>query len=562
MKQCLTVKSSNLDNPLKSFKFFIAFCTLVAQPIEAAHYIIHGIKGELAKNVEHRLSVFEKSKYPPQETTLINNIKLAMAPFGYYTPQIHIEKQKIFIQQGSPTRIHAINIVIEGPGNATLQAELSRLPLKKGNVFDSEKFEQSKQLLFDLAEQDGYLNARMIHSEAIVNPEHHSADILIHFHTGDLYHFGVIKFDPDTAYAHAFLNRYVQIKPGDPFDTDKLLTLNASLNDSGYFQSVSVKPQINDQTNVPVDIYLLDKPSQNYIVGLGYVTDSGPRARVGWNWLRVNDYGHTFQAMYVGSYSQNVLQAQYVIPGPIPSTDQYVFSSKVFQLNYPIGLSRAQLFSASSVFERNKRQVTLSLNALNETSQFLYSDKLTRQVIYPDLKISYKQISSPLFSKQGFSLLANTKIARKNLGSDLNLSQIELAAKAAVWLPTHTRFFVRGQFGFTDTDDIYQLPLSLQLLAGGADSVRGYHYQGIGPGEKLAVGSAEIQQETPFENWFITAFYDIGNVHKPNPSYWHRGVGGGLMWVSPIGPIRLSVAKALDENSQPFRIVFNMGPDL
>ena len=104
----------------------------------------------MAKNVERRLSVFEKSKYPPQDAALLNNIKLAMAPFGYYTPEIRIKKQKIFIRQGSPTRIHAINVVIDGPGNATLQAELSRLPLKKGNVFDSEKFEQSKQLLFDL----------------------------------------------------------------------------------------------------------------------------------------------------------------------------------------------------------------------------------------------------------------------------------------------------------------------------------------------------------------------------------------------------------------------------
>lgn len=560
------VKSSNLHKPITIVKAVLLTCILIAQPLFAASYKVEGIKGAMAKNVGQRLAVFEKNKYPLTHAILINNLKLAIAPFGYYAPQITIKNRRISIQKGRPTVLTQLNIKIEGPGANILKQHLKHLSLKQGKIFKSEKYEQTKQQLFDLAEQHGYLNARMLKSEVMVEPQTFSARAYIHLKTGDLYKFGVVKFDPSTAYSPLFLKRYVTFKAGSPYNTEKVLALNTALNDSGYFQNLSVKPRIGQDTTVPVDIFLHDKPSQNYLIGLGYVTDSGPRARIGWHWLRVNDFGHTLQALYVGSQRQHTLQAQYVIPGSQPSTDQIVFSSKVFQLFYPVGRSHAQLFSAASVFERNNKQVTLSLNALNES--FYYWDtfldsKITQQVIYPNLKVSYKKISSPLFSKHGFVINGNVKAAREMLASDVDLTQFELSAKLALWLnPTHTRFFFRGNYGLTITDNIYQLPISLQLLAGGANSVRGYHYNGMGPGKHLHVGSAEIQQETPFENWFLTAFYDIGNVYEPNPSHWKRGVGGGLMWVSPVGPIRLSVAKALDDPGQPYRVVFTMGPDL
>jgi translocation and assembly module TamA len=39
-----------------------------------------------------------------------------------------------------------------------------------------------------------------------------------------------------------------------------------------------------------------------------------------------------------------------------------------------------------------------------------------------------------------------------------------------------------------------------------------------------------------------------------------QGAGGGLRWKSPVGPVRLDLAFAL--NHDDWRIHFTMGPDL
>lgn len=552
-----------MNNTLKKIRVTAGFsCFLIFSTLShAAHHKIYGITGDLKNNVLARLTLIQKNHHELSPTILITNIKKAMAPFGFYSPMITIKKKGIRIKKGPATHINTVQIIIEGEGKEKIDQTFKNEKLIKGAIFNSEHFETVKQDLFNIAERNGYLNARMIDSKVQVYQNTHQADILLSFQTGKQYHFGKINFDEKTAYNPLFLKRYLTFTEGEPFSSEKLLQLTAALNDSVYFKNVVVNPNISKNIDVPVTIYLRDKPAQNYLAGLGYVTDTGVRARLGSQWLRVNDFGHTFQALYVGSQKQNALQAEYVIPGENPTIDQYSFSSKIFQLRYPIGNAQAQQLSAASVFQKNKRLFTISINRLEETFNYMGYDKQTKKILYPSMKIDYKKISSPLFSKQGFSVSGTIKAASKILASNIDIAQIDLTAKAAFWLPTHTRLFFRNHFGLTETPDINALPLSLQLLAGGAESIRGYHYQSIGLGKKINVHSAEIQQET-VKNWYLTAFYDIGSVHKPARKSWKRGIGGGLMWVSPIGPIRLSLAKAIDETGTPFRIIFNMGPDL
>ena len=67
------------------------------------------------------------------------------------------------------------------------------------------------------------------------------------------------------------------------------------------------------------------------------------------------------------------------------------------------------------------------------------------------------------------------------------------------------------------------------------------------------------------KNGYLTFFYDAGKAFNNAPIQLMRSVGSGIMWVTPIGPLRLSIAKALDEapnSGSPWHVVFSMGPDL
>ena len=534
--------------------------TTMAKP-----YIVRGISGEMLENVNKRLALLEEqSNLSPAEktSTLHQNIIQALQPFGYYTPTIYIKGKQIAIDKGFAVTIRQIQLLIDGPGKFIFNKQRKKLPIEIGQPFNSEQYQKAKQQLFDIAEHNGFLNARFLKSKVIVNPQSKSAIIILHFNTGVRFHFGQVRFTNNTFYDHAFLKRYLTFQPKQPYDTDKLLSLTEALNNSGYFSQVAVTPEINHQRpSVPVNINLTDKPSQNYTLGLGFGTDTGIRGRAGWQWLRVTPTGHTFKALFQGSQKQNTLQAQYFIPGQDPTKEQLTFSASIFQLSYPVGKSRAHQLAIARLRNINNSQYTYGINYLAESFNYIGQLKVKKSALIPFLKYQYKQIESPLFSKNGFSINVLAQGSSRGLLSEVSFIQGLVSAKYAAYLPSHSRLFLKGSLATTQTADISQLPLSLQQLAGGADSIRGYHFQSIGLGKQLVTSSIELQQAFK-TNWYLTAFYDIGDVYQPSPLNWRRGVGGGMMWVSPIGPIRLSIARALDERRQPFRIIFNMGPDL
>jgi len=112
--------------------------------------------------------------------------------------------------------------------------------------------------------------------------------------------------------------------------------------------------------------------------------------------------------------------------------------------------------------------------------------------------------------------------------------------------------------------------------------VRGYGYESLGPtqkdadgnevldknGNKIVVGGNNlfvnsIEYDYLFEDtkWAAAVFFDAGNAANDTKIDVKRGVGAGARWISPIGPIRVDVAKALD-GDEGWRLHITMGPDL
>jgi len=120
---------------------------------------------------------------------------------------------------------------------------------------------------------------------------------------------------------------------------------------------------------------------------------------------------------------------------------------------------------------------------------------------------------------------------------------------------------LRGDLAYTTVHDLDSFPLSLRYYAGGTQSIRGYKFQSLGPGRYLEVGSVEYQHKI-IGNWSGAAFYDVGNATDHTTARLQEGAGFGIVWKSPVGPMELVVAKALNKRGRPNQIQFNMGPDL
>ena len=150
----------------------------------------------------------------------------------------------------------------------------------------------------------------------------------------------------------------------------------------------------------------------------------------------------------------------------------------------------------------------------------------------------------------------------------MSFLQARLDAKYIHKLLPSNRIILRSSLGATAINNVRNLPLSLQFLAGGTQSVRGYSYQSLGPGKFLFVGSIEFQQ-TIYREWGAAVYFDFGNALDHLQSNLNDfakdlkpSVGFGIVRSSPIGPIQIGIAKGLDHRTRPYRLVFSMGPDL
>ena len=110
----------------------------------------------------------------------------------------------------------------------------------------------------------------------------------------------------------------------------------------------------------------------------------------------------------------------------------------------------------------------------------------------------------------------------------------------------------------------------MRFFAGGARSVRGFRYQSLGPrdengnvigGNKLL--TASVQLEFNFlEKWAAALFFDTGNAMDRWSVGLRDGAGVGLRWNSPVGPVRLDVARPVDGGDEGIQWHLEIGPDL
>ncbi len=124
--------------------------------------------------------------------------------------------------------------------------------------------------------------------------------------------------------------------------------------------------------------------------------------------------------------------------------------------------------------------------------------------------------------------------------------------------------------GATLVDDLKRLPTSYRFYAGGINSIRGYDYKELAPkdrfghvegGQFLTVVSAEYEHPV-LDDWGVAAFIDTGNAFNAGDISLKTGVGLGIRWYSPVGPVRLDFGVPLNEADSSFQVHFSAGTRL
>ncbi len=550
---------------------------------------VKGISDELLANVLAYLSI-EQQKFDPNLTELqlqrlhqraATEITKALQPFGYYDPQIHSSLQhsddrwlaRYDVDPGPPVHITSIDIRIEGEGkdNAKFRAVAANFPLHRNEVLNQPLYEKGKRNFQRFASEHGYFDFKWQKSEIAVDPVAHTAAITLHIDSGPRYYFGTVDFKQNVL-RPSLIQRFVPFETGDPYDTAQLLDLQSALIDSNYFRNVEINPRrdLSKEHQVPIDVDLTPRDKQLYTVGVGYGTDSGARGKLGWENRRINDRGHRFSVEYNSSSILDSLTARYIIPIRNPRSDQFAITSKVSNDYLPNSKSETFLVGVSRSVDRGNNWLeTLYLNYQTENYS-IAGESGNSVLLLPGITMSKVSADNRIYPLRGIRLLVDVRGANPAVISNAQYLQVRAQVKFVHKLFGKGRILLRGDVGATRFGALRNLPPSQRFFAGGDQSVRGYAYNSLGPhnaagqvigGEQLLVGSVEYEQRFT-DKWSAAIFYDTGNAINDWQDALKEGVGFGVRWRSPIGPIRFDLGFAISDPGTPKRLHINVGPDL
>ena len=550
---------------------------------------VEGVDGPLRDNVLAYLELNRFAGKPaPEESRLRwlhanaeRNIRDALEPFGYYEPVIETTlnrtaggwEARYRIQPGRALRIAMLDVRVLGEGarDPIFQKLLASLPLAKGQVLEQPKYEQIKQNLETLATERGYFDARFTERAIRVDLQAYEAVISLHYDTGQRYRFGDISFKQDIL-SPKLLNRYPRFKPGDPYDANELLKLQGDLGGSPYFSQVQINAQPDDATDTaPVDVTLEPNKKRKYSAGLGYGTDTGVRGKLKMEQRWINRQGHHYEAEMQLSPIKSLIGGKYMIPGRDPITDEYALTA-----GYTLQSNDQdfELIALGGSWQRQDGKWLKNYNLSFQYEDYQVSDepRATSLLLIPGLNWTWVDADDRLYTTRGLLFGFELRGASTALLSDINFVQGVLRLKGVYALNDDSRLLARGDLGATAIrEDFEELPASLRFYTGGDASVRGYSYNSIGPtddqgkvvgGKNLLVGSLEYEHRV-WNDWSLAAFVDSGDAFDGAAPELKTGVGVGVRWRSPVGPVRIDFASGLDRPpGDTFRFSFSIGPDL
>ncbi|AXA25459.1 autotransporter assembly complex protein TamA [Pseudomonas putida] len=511
----------------------------------------------------------------------------AAQALGYYQAQIDTEVKPpskadqpvqliIRVDPGEPVRLRNVTVRIEGPAS---EMKAFRIPdskaLRPGEQLNHGVYEDAKRLIQNQASRYGFFDGRFSRQRLAVDPQAGVADIELVYQSGPRYRLGKVTFGGDAPLDDDLLQRMVGSKPGTPYDSELVAELNNDLQSSGYFEGVRVDaaPTAAVDDVVPVDVRLDTRKPRTLGLGLGFSTDVGPRGKANWTRHWVNPQGHSYGWETELSAPRQNVGLWYDIPLDPPLTDKLRFAGGYQNEEIAGTDTLSKLLTVGPEWHSKLPsgwQRVISLKYQREEYR-LGDDSGLSNLLMPGVSFSYLRSDNRIDPHNGYRLQFDLQAAKEGLGSDTNLVHGNVLLKGLTTLGQNHRFLGRVQFGGSATNGYQQnVPPSLRFFAGGDQSVRGYDYQTLSPknnkgdrigGRYLVAGSAEYQYSVT-EKWRVATFIDQGNSFNSLelPSL-KTGVGIGVRWVSPVGPLRLDLARALDDDGG-IRLHFSMGPEL
>jgi translocation and assembly module TamA len=476
------------------------------------------------------------------------------------------------VTQVDTVEIRMIGSIAEGShADATRIENLKRRwRLKLGEPFTQKAWSDAKEALLKPLLNRDYPAAKIVQSEAEINPEQHKATLTVEIDSGPFFTFGALQITGLERYPQEVIDTLNPIHPGEPYSQYKLTELQTRLQDTGYFRSVfatvNVDPDHPEQ--VPVQVTVSENERRRLSLGAGFSTDAGPRGQVKWldrqllghDWRMESELRVDRQTQLLGTDVYFPVRANGWRPSVGTRYERTDIANEIddkirvdARMTGPIKIDE-RVVGTSYLADRQR----LGGDAINNRQALIASYLYTR-----------RRVDNLLTPQRGYEASVELdggitgSLTEKNLG--------RMVAQGYTLIPLGQKWttILRGQVGRVIGAKRDAVPGDLLFRTGGDQTVRGYAFNSLGVhvvqngsesvvgGPAMAVMSAELLYKiTP--TWGAAIFRDAGDAADSwNELKLKQGTGIGARWRSPIGMVKLDLAYGYSVNQ--VRLHFSVG---
>ncbi len=564
---------------------------LIGSPL-AFEVTVSGVDGAVLDNVNALLAPVRESSLTDVRQTYRAQVdfalRKALQALGYYQSLISYtwtepkgDKPAVLnarIRLGEPVKIAQANLEVIGDGQKDpIFDEIRKNIPKKGTQLNHGEYTDFKSSVERAAMRNGYFDGEFVNSRLGVDAVKNKAYWDLNYDTKKRYRFGKTIFTGSQIRESILLN-LLPYEENEPYTADDISELNRRLSATGWFNSVVVSPDLfagreDPNRALAVDAQVSPKKSNAVETGLGYSTDVGARGSLKWRKPWLNDSGHSLELATELSSLEQSFDASYKLPLEKSALEHYYLfqiGAKAEDLNDTKSNSTTAMVSRYwAPYDGWQRSVHLRWS-YDDFEQGVESHDT--MLIYPGVSFSKTVTRGGLMPTWGFSQRYTIDVSDTMWGSDVDFLAIEMQHAFIRTFADRHRFVLRSHLGWIETGEFDKVPPDLRFFAGGDRSIRGYDYESISPedengdltgAKKLVTASIEYQYRVK-GNWWAAVFFDCGQaVHGFDDFELKKGVGAGIRWQSPLGPIKFDIATPVGDPSEDgIQFYIGLGPEI
>ena len=483
-------------------------------------------------------------------------------------------KLDFFIAEGQKYITNGIKIYLDS-SIVDPQTIYPELKLIVGNTFNIKKLRQDQEYIRTKVADKGYAFVD-VKFDLVKDEKNQKVDVIYNVIPGKKVYINDVKISGNTKTLDRVVRRDVYLAPGDLYNLTDFKSSTNKLKRSRFFESVNIEEKRVSDEKLDIIVKVTEAATGSLMLGGGY--GSYDKMMVNGSITEVNMFGSGLGLGLSADLSARSNRFELSLKNPAINDSDYngevevhsteaeinrtVYDSDINTKGFSVALGK-QLFR--DFYAGTRYRLDYIQEDYDYTSKFLNNRDLTKEIFK-----TQDYISSSITPYVNFDNTDDYYFPREGIKLGTSLEYAGVGGDSKYIKSTSYGKYFYSLENLAELDWVFRLKTQVKVLVdngqinqgdslylGGAKTLRGY--------KSYAFPSNESGYKTePYKNLWANSlemsfplvpsakmrwgvFYDYGMIGQDTFNDIQRsGTGALLEWISPMGPLQLIFAKALD----------------